>query len=75
MHEVIEVAAIIYHGSASARTYLLLFDGRVWDFARGHIEEGEAQVTAALRVAGEETGLAQLVLDPIFRYAYRYATN
>lgn len=39
------------------RRYLLLDYGKYWDFAKGHLEEGEDDLTAALRELAEETGL------------------
>jgi len=39
------------------REYLLLDYGRHWDFAKGHLEAGEDDITAAKRELLEETGL------------------
>jgi DNA polymerase len=39
------------------RRYLLLDYGRHWDYAKGHVEKGEDDLTAALRELAEETGI------------------
>ena len=41
----------------SARLYLLLDYGKHWDYAKGHVEKGEDDLTAALRELDEETGI------------------
>ena len=42
----------------SSRLYLLLDYGKHWDYAKGHVEKGEDDMTAALRELAEETGIA-----------------
>ena len=39
------------------RLYLLLDYGKHWDYAKGHVEKGEDDLTAALRELQEETGI------------------
>lgn len=42
---------------------LLLRAYKDWDFPKGHIEEGETPLEAALREAHEETGIADFALE------------
>lgn len=58
-------------------TYVLLlrYRGRTgghWDFARGHVEEGEREQVTAIREIGEETAITTLEFLPGFRERYRY---
>ncbi|MCA9356109.1 NUDIX domain-containing protein [Candidatus Nomurabacteria bacterium] len=45
-----------------------------WSFPKGHMEEGEDDIQAALREFGEETGLREIRLDEenIFQEVYTY---
>jgi 8-oxo-dGTP pyrophosphatase MutT (NUDIX family) len=60
--------------------FLLIKDSyQHWGFPKGHLEEGESPVVAALRETREETGLEQLIVQgPIriidwhFRFRGRY---
>ena len=40
--------------------FLLLDYGRHWDFAKGHVEAGEDDITAARRELQEETGITDI---------------
>src|SRR3978361_882574 len=40
--------------------YLLLDYGKHWDYAKGHLEEGETAWQAAVRELREETGIRQV---------------
>lgn len=42
------------------RLYLLLDYGEHWDYAKGHLEEGETAWQAAVRELREETGIRQV---------------
>jgi 8-oxo-dGTP pyrophosphatase MutT (NUDIX family) len=53
-------------------TYLLLDYGRHWDFAKGHVEKGEDDLTAATRELAEETGLAGVRVVPGFAHELAY---
>ena len=39
------------------RVFLLLDHGRFWDLPKGHLDQGEDDLTAALRELAEETGI------------------
>jgi bis(5'-nucleosidyl)-tetraphosphatase len=60
--------------SAEAREYLLLhYPTGHWDFAKGHVEHGEADLATALREAREETGLENLQIQEKFRHEFEYS--
>jgi 8-oxo-dGTP pyrophosphatase MutT (NUDIX family) len=52
--------------------YLLLDYGRHWDYAKGHVEKGEDDVTAAFRELEEETGITDAVRVGDFAYEFTY---
>lgn len=54
------------------REYLLLDYGRHWDFAKGHLEKGEDDITAAMRELYEETGLRDPIVVPNFHHEISY---
>jgi bis(5'-nucleosidyl)-tetraphosphatase len=71
------VGAIIYRVRAEGRErtpfYLLLrYPGEYWEFARGHVEEGEREHATAKREIREETGLTGLQFRKGFREQYRF---
>lgn len=60
-------------GPAAGRaTYLLLDYGRHWDFAKGHVKEGEDDLVAATRELAEETGIRDVRVVPGFRHEITY---
>ncbi len=65
---------ILYTGPAGEERFLLLHNPvhREWGFPKGHLEEGEDDVTGALREAREETGIESFDLDREFRIEIRY---
>lgn len=65
---------VIYHeGDAAARHYLLLhYPTGHWDFAKGHVEKDEEDLTTALREAREETGLSRLEIEKAFHHQFEY---
>lgn len=51
---------------------LLRYPGGYWEFARGHVEAGERELTTAAREIREETGITQLRFISGFRERYRF---
>ena len=65
--------AIIYTVKNGVPHYLLLhYPSGHWEFAKGHIEEGESAEQAAVREIEEETGLKDLKLVPGFKEYTKY---
>jgi len=59
-HHERSAGVIAFRSDAAApggRVFLLLDYGRFWDFPKGHLDEGEDDLTAALRELEEETGI------------------
>jgi len=52
--------------------FLLLDNGRFWDYPKGHVEAGEDDLTAALRELREEAGIADAELADGFRHEITY---
>lgn len=64
---------VVYHLlPGGSHEYLLLNYGRHWDFAKGHVEKGEDDLTAATRELREETGISDVTADPNFQREVRY---
>ncbi len=60
--------AIIYRLKDNVVYYLLLhYRSGHWEFARGHIEEGEDEKQTVKREVEEETGIKDLHIDDIFK--------
>ncbi|MDO8463457.1 MAG: NUDIX domain-containing protein [bacterium] len=69
--------AIIYKVKRDGRRVepfflLLRYPGGYWEFARGHVEDGEREHATALREIREETGLTELRFLRGFREKYRF---
>ena len=67
--------ALIYRLENGKRLYLLLhYEEGHWDFAKGHVEQGESEGEAAFREVKEETGIddAELVFGFRERIEYFY---
>jgi bis(5'-nucleosidyl)-tetraphosphatase len=56
----LSAGAVIVHGDAGRRRYLLLRAYNYWDFPKGQVEENETPWEAAGREVAEETGLTEL---------------
>ena len=52
--------------------FLLLNYGKYWDYAKGHVEKGEDDQTAARRELREETGIASVGLIDGFSHEIAY---
>lgn len=64
---------VVYHVlPGGSHEYLLLNYGRHWDFAKGHVEKGEDDLTAATRELREETGIADVAPVSGFQREVRY---
>jgi 8-oxo-dGTP pyrophosphatase MutT (NUDIX family) len=64
---------VVFRAAEDGPVYLVIRDSyQNWGFPKGHIEDGEAADSAAIREVGEETGLSDLTvraaIDPIDWY-------
>ena len=57
---------ILYRDTPGGPAFLLLDYGKHWDYAKGHLEEGETAWQAAVRELREETGIRQV--DRVTRF-------
>lgn len=81
MKEEKSAGLVIFHRAKDEARFLLLEYARrndekgehtYWDFPKGHLEGKEDDKAAALREAGEETGLKDIKLVPGFRETIQY---
>jgi bis(5'-nucleosidyl)-tetraphosphatase len=63
---------ILLRKTAGGGVYLLLDYGKHWDYAKGHLEEGETAWQAAVRELREETGIRQVDRVPGFEQQMHY---
>jgi bis(5'-nucleosidyl)-tetraphosphatase len=67
---------LIFHrrpgGGDNDVRFLLLDYGRHWDFAKGHVEENESDLEAALRELREETSIRDVTPVPEFQQEIVY---
>jgi 8-oxo-dGTP pyrophosphatase MutT (NUDIX family) len=54
------------------REFLLLDNGKFWDFPKGHLEKGETDLAAAMRELHEEANIDDARLVPGFSRQIRY---
>lgn len=65
---------ILFKEENNKREYLLLKHKKNhWDFAKGHIEEGEEKIDAAIREVREETGITHLEIIDGFEEDINYS--
>ena len=57
---------LLFREADAGPLYLLLDYGKHWDYAKGHLEEGETAWQAAVRELREETGIRQV--DRVTRF-------
>jgi len=70
----VKACGVLLYKDSPARMVLLMRHPDRWDIPKGHVEEGEDEVTCALRETEEETGIPrqQIELDPGFRFEHVY---
>ena len=68
---------VVFRRKGSIKEYLVLKYGvRHWDFPKGHLEENENSIIAALRETKEETGLDVNIIEGfIDKISYIFRTN
>jgi 8-oxo-dGTP pyrophosphatase MutT (NUDIX family) len=59
-------------GGGGGAEFLLLDYGKYWDYAKGHVEAGEDDLTAARRELREEAGIGEVELAEGFRHEIVY---
>ena len=65
--------AIIFRIENNVPHYLLLhYESGHWEFAKGHIEDGEKPEDAARREIAEETGIKDIKIIPGFKEYIKY---
>lgn len=74
MPKEVSAGAIIFRKEINKNLYLLLhYPSGHWEFAKGHIEKGENELTTVRREVKEETGLKDLRIIPGFREYRKYS--
>jgi len=73
MRQVISCGVIVFREDP-VRSFLLLRQPHRYDLPKGHVEEGEDEMSCALRELNEETSLPRelIEVDPGFRYSTTY---
>jgi bis(5'-nucleosidyl)-tetraphosphatase len=67
---------LVFRETSKGRFYLLLhYPNGHWDFAKGHVEEGEEEHETAHRELLEETGIGDLIFVDGFREEMSYKHN
>lgn len=70
----VRACGVLLYKDTPRRMVLLMRHPDRWDIPKGHLDEGEDDLTCALRETEEETGIprAQIKLDPDFRFTQVY---
>jgi len=63
---------VVYRNDKGIKYLLLHYAAGHWDFPKGHLEEGEENLQAALREVKEETGLTDILIQPRFSHTINY---
>jgi bis(5'-nucleosidyl)-tetraphosphatase len=63
---------VLFRDTPEGPLFLLLDYGRHWDYAKGHLEDGESQWQAAVRELREETGIRRVERVGRFKYDIDY---
>ncbi len=66
VHREFSAGFILFRDTPGGPLFLLLDYGKHWDYAKGHLEEGETAWQAAVRELREETGVRQV--DRVTRF-------
>ena len=67
------IGIVIFRRQGRTIRYLLLHHGgEYWNFPKGRVEPGEAELATASRELGEETGIEQVKIIDGFRDEYDY---
>jgi 8-oxo-dGTP pyrophosphatase MutT (NUDIX family) len=71
---IVEAAGLLLLTRTVPHQFLLLRHRDRWDLPKGHVEEGEDILSAAVRETEEETGIGQhlIEVDPEFRFEVEY---
>lgn len=74
MGKIVDAAGLVILTRTSPQQLLLLRHARRWDLPKGHLDDGEDVLAAALRETEEETGIARqwIDVDKQFRFVLEY---
>ncbi len=70
----IQAAGILVTRGRPIESFLLMRHQRRWDLPKGHQDDGESELSCALRELREETGIqeSEIEIDPSFRFKIEY---
>ena len=71
-HEISAGAVVVRKTKSEYEFLLLQYSMKHWDFAKGHMEEGEEEMETARREIQEETGISRLKFIDGFRETIKY---
>ncbi|MDD5182016.1 MAG: NUDIX domain-containing protein [Candidatus Nanoarchaeia archaeon] len=73
MSNEVSAGAVIFRREDGIVKYLFLhYKAGHWDYVKGHIEKGEAELETLKRECREETGITDLEIVPEFRHKIQY---